>query len=132
MPPPSTEDEESANSLNDLGIRLDEMGEFQEAEAMHREALEIRQALGDPLGAACSLNNLAIALVHQDRLTDAEAAFRASLDLRKNLFAEEHPEIEASLRNLAAVIARQEKTNEPESTPHQIGDHGEQQTWDRL
>ena len=132
MPLPHSENTELANSFNEMGILLDEIGEHHEAEAMHRKALEIRKAVDDLLGVASSLNNLAIALVHQDKLSEAETAFRASLDLRKNQLGEEHLEIDISLRNLAAVLTRLEKHDEAESTRRQIGNPGDPPAWDQL
>ena len=68
-----------AVSLNDLALVLRDQGKFPEAEALQREALELRRKLygNEHAEVAESMNNLALVLRSESRLAEAEKLHRA-------------------------------------------------------
>lgn len=85
-----------------IGLVYRELGEFERAEAMLREALAIRRRL---LGqthpeVAESLANLGGALRGQRRFVEAEAVQREALGIRRRHFGEEHLSVAASLNSV--------------------------------
>lgn len=95
-----------ADALNNLGFVLGELGEHVEAEALFREALEMkRKVLGDAHSEiAMGLNNVAFTLHDQGKHDDAEAMYREALAMQRELLSENHPAIAMSLNNLAFLL----------------------------
>jgi tetratricopeptide (TPR) repeat protein len=94
-----------AQSLENVGIALENQSKDVEAEAMYRQALEMRKKLrGDEhLDVAQSLDNIAFVLKHQNKLKDAETILREALAIRKKLLGNEDPAVAESLSNLASA-----------------------------
>ncbi len=81
-----------AHSLSGLGRVLDALGEYEQAQRNHEEALQLRrEALGPRHPSVShSLNNLAYLSMNQGHLEQAEHYFEESLEIRREVFGPEH------------------------------------------
>jgi eukaryotic-like serine/threonine-protein kinase len=106
-----------ADLRSTIGKVYFDLGQYTNAESMHREALVLRKKLlgNEHPDVASSLNNLANALRAQGRLNEAETLFREALAMRKKLLGSEHPEVASSLQNLAVMLADQGSLAEAET-----------------
>jgi tetratricopeptide (TPR) repeat protein len=106
----------AAEIRSTIGNVYRDLGEYQKAAAMHREALAAWRGLlgNEHTNVADSLNNLASALVGQDKLAEAEILCHQALALNRKLLGEEHREVARSLNNLAVVLWSQGKSAEAE------------------
>lgn len=70
------------NSFNNLGLILENLGKYEEAEAMHRQALKgYEKALGpEHLNTINSLNNIGWVLKNLGMFEEAEAMHRRALE----------------------------------------------------
>ena len=109
--------EAEAFARNNIGLVLVRLGRFEEAEAEHLAALELRRtALGpDHPDVASSRNNLANVLIEQGRYAEAEAEYRASFELRKAALGPDHPEVAISRNNLGLLLQELGKYEEAEA-----------------
>jgi serine/threonine protein kinase len=100
-----------------IGTVYWELGEFNVAAAMHRQAVAIlRKTHGNEnLSVALSLLKLGEALRHQGNLDEAEAVFRDSLATRRKLLGNEHPDVVQSLNHLGSLLSIHLNTDEPEA-----------------
>jgi len=91
-------------------------GDYEQAEALFREALALREtALGrDSLEVAESLNNLAGAVRLQGRLGEAEEATREALAIRRARLSADHPLVTQSVSNLAVLHVAQGQLEQAE------------------
>lgn len=99
-----------------IGITLQSLSRYDEAERNLRRSLAIRQA-GLPAGhpdIAASLNNLASLLYEQNKLAEAEPLYRESLAINRAAFPAGHPATSRSLNDLATLLYRQNKLTEAE------------------
>jgi tetratricopeptide (TPR) repeat protein len=94
-----------AEAMNDLGLLLDEHGDYDESEALFREAIAMkRRLLGDKHPEiAMGLNNLAAAFQDKGDLAHSEATYREVLAMQRELLGETHPDVANTLNNLAFV-----------------------------
>ncbi|TVR92984.1 MAG: serine/threonine protein kinase [Wenzhouxiangellaceae bacterium] len=96
-----------ASILNNLAATLNALGDYEGAEAAHREGLAIRLRLemGD-YEEALSRNNLGAALWRQGRIEEALEEFERALELRLNDpdLGPEHPYTTTSMGNVAASL----------------------------
>jgi len=90
-------DPEDAGVIQLLGMTRQALGRFDEAEALIRRALSLRD---DPV----FHGNLAVLLHHSGRWDDAEAAYRRALDL--------DPGFSDALRNYACLLRDSERLDE--------------------
>jgi serine/threonine protein kinase/tetratricopeptide (TPR) repeat protein len=113
---------QTASWLNDLGQVLWKQGKLAEAEAVGREALDIRRRLFGNVNAdvATSINNLASVYRRQRKLTEAEALIREALEIRQKLFGSEHLEVADSLHNLCVILGDEGKRAESEATAREM------------
>ncbi len=97
---------EDAVLLSWLGISLDEMAEWDEAEPLMRRALAIDEASLGPEhpSVAIRLNNLAQLLKATNRLAEAEPLMRRALAIDEASFGAEHPNVAIDLNNLALLL----------------------------
>jgi tetratricopeptide (TPR) repeat protein len=98
-------------------ISLDHQGKYAEAEAMHRQVLQLSETvLGkehpDMLD---SMINLATSLRQQGKYAEAEAIERQTLQLKEMVLGKEHPDTLASMNNLAISLHQQGKHAEAEA-----------------
>jgi serine/threonine protein kinase/Tfp pilus assembly protein PilF len=81
------------------------LGDYDQAEAMCRQALALRRKLGgQPDKLADALNDLGNALYRQGKLTEAETLHREALGIRRKLFGSQHSDVASSLNGLANVL----------------------------
>jgi tetratricopeptide (TPR) repeat protein len=81
------------------------LGNYDQAEAMFRQALSLRRKSGaGPRQLAEALNGLGNALYKEGKLAEAETSHREALAWREKLFGREHPKTASSLSGLANVI----------------------------
>jgi len=99
-----------AESLHHLGLLHLAEGDYDEAEELFAEALELRRGeLGDShLAVAEVLDDLGELYQYQGRTEEAEARFTEALQMRRRLAGADHPDVAESLQNLASVLARSE------------------------
>jgi serine/threonine protein kinase/Tfp pilus assembly protein PilF len=82
-----------------------ELGNYDQAEKMAREALAIRRSKHlNPLKVADSLNNLGNVLYKKGKLPDSETAHREALAIRQKRLGADHPDVASSLSNLGNVL----------------------------
>lgn len=103
-----TEHEDTASSLNDLGIALARQERWDEAEPLYRESLAIKTRLyGEEHPAvAQAVNNLGMFFHRRGDSESAEPLLRRALELNRTIFGEEHPEVSTSLNNVALVVLK--------------------------
>ena len=108
-PCPATARVEVAGALGNLGVLLVRRGTYEEAESLHRRALEIvLRRLGEnhPLTAA-SMQNLAHVLQRRGKLQEAETYHRRALAAKRLALGDTHPSVTISMNNLANLLTRQ-------------------------
>jgi tetratricopeptide (TPR) repeat protein len=98
--------EQLAAALNEHALTLHAQGSYPEAEALHREALEIDRATirTNHPDYAIRLNNLAMVVQAQGRHPEAEA-----LEIDRATIGTNHPNYATHLNNLAGVVQAQER-----------------------
>lgn len=98
-----------ADTLFHLGIAMRRMGDWEESERVHREALELRIAeFGEiSLPVASSRNTLALVLQNQARYAEAHELLDRALATRRRLLSAESPEVAVTLTNLGALALEQ-------------------------
>ena len=97
--------EVEAELRNRIGSLYLELGDYDKAEEMARQALAIRRSRHlQPLKVADSLNNLGNVLYKKGKLPDAEVAHREALAIRQKRLGAEDPEVANSLSNLGNVL----------------------------
>ena len=118
---------ELAKAMNDLASTYLYLRRFEEAEALYRESLAMKQSLLDPfwsfvgapgheeVDAAKTVSNLATALRGLRRYEEAEQLYRQALDLRIESFGPDSKDVAGTLRNfsiLLEVVGRHEQAAE--------------------
>src|SRR5882672_4152302 len=88
-----------------IGRLYQEIGDYDEAERMHRAALAIDRKVFGPESqeTAAALNDLGVTLWKEKKQPEAEAAHREALAIRRRLFGNENAAVAISLNNLANV-----------------------------
>jgi serine/threonine-protein kinase len=91
--------------MNDYGILKTELGEYQAADKMLREALDFSEKLNgkNSIDAAPMLNNLALNSHYLKKLDEAEKYYLQSLEIRTRLQGEDRPEVSSTYNNLGFV-----------------------------
>ncbi|KAK4653773.1 hypothetical protein QC762_0087050 [Podospora pseudocomata] len=118
-----TDDEEATTGLlSKVGESFRNLGKYEEAEQMHRQALQLSEkVLGKEhphtLG---SMNNLALVLYSQGKYEEAEQIHQQALQLREKVLGKEHPDTLGSMNNLALVLYSQGKYEEVEQIHRQL------------
>ncbi|KAF2999044.1 hypothetical protein E8E15_000155 [Penicillium rubens] len=108
---------DTLTSVSDLGLVLSSQGKYDEAEAMHRRALEAREnALGrEHPDTLTSVSNLGDVLSSQGVYEEAEAMHRRALEARENVLGREHPDTLTSVSDLGNVLSSQGVYEEAEA-----------------
>jgi tetratricopeptide (TPR) repeat protein len=93
-------------TLNDLASVLQDLGKQEEAEILHRRALEGRK---EALGVAhwdtlTSLSNLALTLWDLGKREEAEAFHRQAVEGRELVLGRQHPDTLTSLNDHASIL----------------------------
>jgi small GTP-binding protein len=109
--------EASGAMLTQVGYYLQAQGQYQQAEPLWKEALEIRkQVLGtNHPDYAGSLNNLAALYKSQGRYEEAEPLVKEALEIFKQVLGTLHPAYATSLNNLAGLYEFQGRYEQAES-----------------
>ncbi|KAJ5366097.1 hypothetical protein N7541_000038 [Penicillium brevicompactum] len=115
-----TDDEDRLNAatiLSNCGWFLDLQGAYEEAEAMHRRALEARETvLGrEHPSTLTSVSYLGNVLDSQGKYEEAEAMHRRALETRETVLGREHPDTLTSVSYLGNVLDSQGKYEEAEA-----------------
>jgi tetratricopeptide (TPR) repeat protein len=93
--------------LDHAGVLAVYEGRYTDAEALHREALALRNEVdAGSIAALQSRGNLGIALLRQHRLDDAKVEFEAARDQTARSMGAHHPQVGKLENNLAAVLQR--------------------------
>ena len=121
-------DPDYAVLLNNLTLMLKEQGQYEEAEDLYRQALEIdEQTIGkNHPNYAIDLNNLAEVLGVQGKYQEPEKLYRQALAIAEKTIGKEHPHYAGGLNNLALVLQAQGKYEEVEGLFRQALKIGEQ------
>ena len=100
---------DTATSLNNLAVLLQDQGDLAGARPLYERALAIREkALGpEHPDTATSLNNLARLLQAQGDLAGARPLCERALAIREKALGPEHPDTATSLNNLALLLQAQ-------------------------
>jgi serine/threonine protein kinase len=112
-----TQPEIEAELRNSIGTVYWELGDYDKAAAMQRQALAIQRMLfgNEHPSVAASLLNLALALRNQQKLAESEATFRESLAMSRKLLGNEHPAVARVLNDLGSLLTGELKDDEPET-----------------
>ena len=98
---------EQYRELTSSALMHESMGRLDEAEKVHKEALELRKRVlvVDHPELVLALNNLASLHKSQgpDRLADAQAAYEGVAAIRRRTLPPDHPDLAATLNHLALV-----------------------------
>ena len=102
---------EIADALNSLANLRWRQERLEEAEALHRRALDLRREIQrqDPtsdhaIDVGGSLNNLGVLLWGQKRPEEAEPYLREAAELFENELGADHPRVSAALGNIGIVL----------------------------
>jgi eukaryotic-like serine/threonine-protein kinase len=100
-----------------IGEVYSELGEYEKAEKMFREALTMQRRLfgNEHEDVAATLNNLALVLSDKGQIAEAEAMFNEALAIQRKLSGNEHPNVAGSLSGLANLRLQQGKLVEAET-----------------
>ena len=100
---------DTATSLNQLALLLQDQGDLAGARPLHERALAIREKVLGPEhpDTAVSLNNLASLLQAQGDLAGARPLFERALAICEKVLGPEHPDTAPSLNNLARLLQAQ-------------------------
>ena len=102
------DDLDTVASMDDMGEAYRELGRFDDAESMHREALAAKERLGaPPASIAASLNNVGLTLSERGRFADAEPLLRQALDMWRRHEGPAADVVASGLNNLADVVRQQ-------------------------
>jgi tetratricopeptide (TPR) repeat protein len=97
---------DTVTSYNDVGINLNDLGRYAEAQPLLQKALDLhREILGErhPTTAG-SYSNVAYNLNDQGKYAEAQPLFQKALDLHLELLGEKHPSTANSYNNLAFIL----------------------------
>ncbi len=95
-----------ADSLQHLALLHHELGDYSSAEALFRQALELRRQTADPLAVAESLEGLSTTLRWSGQLDGAESIHTEALEIRRHQLGHSHPLVAQSLDSLASLSLR--------------------------
>ena len=105
-----------AQSLNNLAVIYDSLGQYAKSKPLHERALKIRELKLGPNhpDVAVSLNNLAGLCQAMGQYAEAEPLVQRSLKIREIKLGRDHPDVAQSLANLA------ESTRRPNDGPRRV------------
>ncbi len=100
------DDPNTATALNNLATSYRSAGDFERAEPLYREALEIGSTTIGPAHPdyATRLNNLASLLFATGQWDKAEPLFREALEIDRNTIGADHPDYAIHMNNLAGLL----------------------------
>ena len=94
-----------------------EIGNYDQAETMHRAALATNRKMFDSQSppVAASLSDLGVALDKQGKFREAESAHQEALGIRRRILGSDNVASAASLNNLATVLRHQGRKEQAEA-----------------
>ena len=99
---------DTAASMEALAEAYRELARYDDAEALHREALAIKRRVGDsPASIAASLNDLGLTLIERGRYADAEPLLREAIETWRRLEPDASANVAVGLNNLAQTLRQQ-------------------------
>ena len=103
---------DTAQSLNNLAVLLQDAGKLGEAEPLYRQTLEIDQKVLGPEhpNTATALSNLALLIQAQGKLGEAEPLLRQALAIQQKVLGPDHPDTVESRNNLEHNKSRKSKS----------------------
>lgn len=109
--------EKVATGLNNLGVTLGQLGDYDEAGRMHEEALALRREM---LGSrhtlvATSLLNLSAIRRAAGAYDEAEALLTECIEIRRELLGDEHPHVAIGLSHLGGTLSAMGRYDEAEA-----------------
>jgi serine/threonine protein kinase len=106
-----------ADLRNLIGTLYQRMGNYQQAEEMHRAALAIRRKLfgSESQHVAASLNDLGLELIAEHKLSEAESVVEEALSIRRRTLGNENAETATSINDLGAIYRDQGRLTEAEA-----------------
>jgi serine/threonine protein kinase/tetratricopeptide (TPR) repeat protein len=106
-----------ADLRNLIGTLCQRIGNYRQAEEMHRAALAIRRKLfsSESHQVAASLNDLGVDLMAEHRVSEAEEVVGEALAIRRQVFGNENAATATSLNDLGAVYRDQGRLLEAEA-----------------
>jgi tetratricopeptide (TPR) repeat protein len=112
----SKEHPDTAFSLNNLAVLLENQGNLAEAQPLFERALAIYENVRGPEHGATAavLNNLALLLQDQGKLAEARPLFERALAISEKALGPEHPNTATDMSNLARVLRDTGHANEAE------------------
>jgi tetratricopeptide (TPR) repeat protein len=112
----SRQPEVEAELRGTLGKVYEDIGALTPAEALHRKALALREAVFGKTHpkVADSLSDLGSVLVAQGKPAAAEGLFRRATAIRRAALGRAHPEVASSLSNVGVALVDQGKLGEAE------------------
>lgn len=114
--------EVNAELRSTIGRVFQALGQYEEAEAMYRQALELRVALFglESAPSAESQHELAVDLTSNGMLAEAERLELLSLKTRRKLFGQDSPEVTASLAGFGSILKVEGRLPEAEAVFRQV------------
>jgi serine/threonine-protein kinase len=104
---------DTARSMEALAEAYRELARFDDAEAMHREALAIKRRVGDsPSAIAASLNDLGLTLSERGKYAEAEPLLREAIAAWRQLAPGALADMAVGLNNLAQTLRQQGRLDE--------------------
>ena len=107
---------ETLIAMNNLAVLLEAQGKLEEAESLHREAVErYRRVLGNEHESTLrSINNLSVVLQKSGKLAAAEPLRREALEGRRKSLGDDHPDTLRSINSMGGLLVAQGRIAEAE------------------
>jgi len=103
-----------ATIMDNYGILLKKMGQYNEAEKYLYKALEIREDILDKKAydISASFNNIANLLCKMEKFDEAEDYYKQALEIRKEILGENHIDIGTIYNNMGLLLGQKNKYDE--------------------
>ncbi len=110
------EHRDTAQSMEALAEAYRELARYDDAEALHREALAVKRRVGDsPSSIAASLNDLGLTLSERGQYAAAEPLLREAVDTWRRLGSAAQGDVAVGLNNLAQTLRQQGRLDDAAS-----------------
>lgn len=132
------ESAEAAGTFNRAGDYLNQQrGSYDEAEALQRRSLEIRERLFGPdhVDVAASLQGVADVFENRGRYAEAGELYRRAVEIKERALGPDHPEVGRTLNGLANSFTYQGRYDEAKALYERIItilEHAPEPNWGRV
>ena len=105
-----------AQSLHQQALILQQYQQYDQAESLFRQALDLRRKAhgNQSLRVSDTLDNLALLLREREKFTEAEGMAREALIVSIRTLGHNHPSVATSMNNLAMILRKQGRGDEAE------------------